>query len=101
MAKCQPHFARGFTGHGLLDLSERVMIVSRKTATRNNGTVTLPNKVLEAMFDASNKLIKAQDELEDYLFMSNPKFVAKLRQSHKQALAGKGSAKDWQSLGRL
>lgn len=59
-------------------------------------TITLPRSSVEALFEGMEKASRAQDELEDYLFMSNPEIVRQLRLSQKQALAGK--TKSFKSL---
>ena len=49
---------------------------------------------MEAMLDAAAKFSQAQDELEDYMFMSNPAIVKALLKSHKQAKSGKTKSFD-------
>ena len=52
-------------------------------------TVIVPQKLFESMVDAYRKWEKFSDEFEDYLLVSNRKFIEKMRKARKEHLRGK------------
>lgn len=52
-------------------------------------TVTLPKRVVERVLSASAAFEAVYEELEDYLIMSQPKLVKRLRQARREHVNGK------------
>jgi hypothetical protein len=52
-------------------------------------TVIVPQKLFESMVDAYRKWEKFSDEFEDFLLVSNRKFIEKMRKARKEHLRGK------------
>ena len=52
-------------------------------------TVTLPKQMLEKMLRVTIAFENLHDELEEYLIVSQPRLVKKLRQARREHLAGR------------
>ena len=76
---------------------EMVSIIEHMNATLQKRRVSASHRMddvsaaelYEEVVDATEKLVQAQDELEDYLFMTNPDIVRVLKNARKEQLAGK------------
>jgi len=49
-------------------------------------TVTVPQKLFESMIEAYRKWEKFGDEFEDFLLVSDEKFIEKMRKARKEHL---------------
>ena len=65
-----------------------------KTSLLSKDIIALPRRSVEEIFESMERMAKAQDEMEDYLFMSNPEIIRQLKTSRKQELAGKTKSFD-------
>lgn len=54
-----------------------------------NGNIILPKKLVAEMFFLQKKWVDLSDDLEDYLFSADKKFVQKMRKSKKEHQRGK------------
>ncbi len=54
-------------------------------------TVAIPVSLLKKISLAANTFHELEDELEDFLLSNDPDFIAKMRQSRQEHLAGKTS----------
>lgn len=59
-------------------------------------TIQIPKNLFEEILDTGRRFNKIEGELEDFLLVTNPAFIKKmrgLRNEHKEGKAG-----DWQKL---
>ncbi len=54
-------------------------------------TVSIPLSLLKKISFAANTFHELEDELEDFLLANDPAFIAKMRQSRQEHLAGNTS----------
>lgn len=52
-------------------------------------TIEVPESLIKKISKASHAFQELEDELEDFLLLSNPNFLAKMRRSRANHLAGK------------
>ena len=53
-----------------------------------NGNIILPKKLVEEMFSLQKKWADLSNELEDYLFSMDKKFIQKMKKSRKEHQEG-------------
>ena len=53
-----------------------------------NGNIILPKKLVEEMFSLQKKWADLSNELEDYLFSRDKKFIQKMKKSRKEHQEG-------------
>jgi hypothetical protein len=52
-------------------------------------TIEVPESLIKKISKASRAFQELEDELEDFLLLSDPKFLAKMRRSRTDHIAGK------------
>ena len=60
-----------------------------KTSLLSKDIIALPRRSVEEIFESMERMAKAQDEMEDYLFMHNPIILRGLKRARKEQLQGK------------
>ena len=55
-------------------------------------TVTIPDTLLKKFSKASEAFHSFEDDLEEYLLTSDPKFIDKMRRARKEHISGKTRA---------